>query len=96
MRFCFEKGVFQAILVKIVKNITFILSMQNHFSIDFFCQWRIQDFSEGMPTLKVGELTYANFFCRKLHDNERPRGGEGGGPLRRLGSANACYESTFM
>ena len=35
-------------------------------------QWRIQDFPEEAPTLKVDVLTYYFvLFCRKLHKNER-------------------------
>ena len=35
-------------------------------------QWVIQDFPEGVPTPKVGVLTYyfTILFCRKLHKNE--------------------------
>ena len=47
-------------------------------------QCRIQDLLRGRP--KVGLLI--NFFCRKLHENERIRT-PWGRPWRARGSANA-------
>ena len=52
-------------------------------SCNFICRSRI--FLRGVPTPKVGVLTYyfAFFFCRKLHENEKiwTRGGGGCGSL---------------
>ena len=55
-------------------------------------QWGIQDFPEGVPTPKVGGLTYyfTILFCRKLHKNETIWTLMGGGhPLCPYGFTNA-------
>ena len=54
--------------------------LTNHTKIN---QWRIQDFpEEGAPTLKTAIIL--QFFCQKLHENERiwtPGGRVPGAPL---------------
>ena len=59
-------------------------------------QWRIQDFpEEGAPTPKTAIIL--QFFCQKLHENERiwtPRGGVPGAPP--LDPPMTCFQQTLM
>ena len=55
-------------------------------------QWRIQDFPrKAAPTPKSAIIF--QFFCRKLHENERIWTPGGRVPGTPLGSANAYYDS---